>query len=131
MIPPFNFWCQKVMPLVYDNSLSYFEVLCKVVVKLNECINQTNTLSEALKQFQNWVYSECVTPTQMLNEYKLDRNGDFTGTIYGSPAYLVQSNRDTINYLVSQFQDGQTGLAIDGGFFQDSGIRKNYNGGYF
>ena len=27
----FRFWCQKVLPLVYDDSLSYYEVLCKIV----------------------------------------------------------------------------------------------------
>lgn len=26
----FRFWCQKVLPLVYDDSLSYYEVLCKL-----------------------------------------------------------------------------------------------------
>lgn len=31
----FRFWCQKVLPLVYDDSLSYYEVLCKVVKWLN------------------------------------------------------------------------------------------------
>ena len=35
----FRFWCQKVLPLVYDNSLSYYEVLCKVVDYINELIN--------------------------------------------------------------------------------------------
>lgn len=33
---PFRFWCQKVLPLVYDDSLSYYEVLCKVVDYLNK-----------------------------------------------------------------------------------------------
>ena len=28
----------KVLPLVYDDSLSYYEVLCKVVNKINEII---------------------------------------------------------------------------------------------
>lgn len=26
----FNFWCNKVLPLVYDDSLSYYEVICKL-----------------------------------------------------------------------------------------------------
>lgn len=37
-----DFYCQKVLPLVYDNSLSYYEVLCKAVGKLNEVINVIN-----------------------------------------------------------------------------------------
>ena len=32
---PFLFWCQKVLPLVYDESLSYYELLCKVVHYIN------------------------------------------------------------------------------------------------
>lgn len=27
---PFKFWCAKVLPLVYDDSLSYYEFLCKL-----------------------------------------------------------------------------------------------------
>lgn len=37
-IKELKFWCQKVLPLVYDDSLSYYELLCKVVDKLNEVI---------------------------------------------------------------------------------------------
>lgn len=36
----FKFWCYKVLPLVYDDSLSYYEVLCKVVDYINKLIEQ-------------------------------------------------------------------------------------------
>lgn len=42
-------WCQKVLPLVYDESLSYYEVLCKVVEKLNETITATNNIPSYIK----------------------------------------------------------------------------------
>lgn len=35
---PFKFWCQTVLPLVYDDSLSYYELLNKVVAYLNNTI---------------------------------------------------------------------------------------------
>lgn len=41
-----RFWCQKVLPLVYDDSLSYYELLCKVVHKLNETIELGNKLND-------------------------------------------------------------------------------------
>ena len=47
---PFRFWCQKVLPLVYDDSLSYYELLCKVVGKLNELAENQNNLSDEIKQ---------------------------------------------------------------------------------
>ena len=39
----FNFWCQKVLPLVYDDSLSYYELLCKVVDYINNRYHFNNT----------------------------------------------------------------------------------------
>lgn len=38
IVRPIKFWSQKVLPLVYDDSLSYYEVLCKFRDKLNELI---------------------------------------------------------------------------------------------
>lgn len=41
MIKPINKpYCHKILPLVYDDSLSYYEVLCKLINKINEIINQ-------------------------------------------------------------------------------------------
>lgn len=57
-----KFWCFKVLPLVYDDSLSYYEVLCKVVNKLNEMVDALQDLPEQLKeieaaiaQLQDWI----------------------------------------------------------------------------
>lgn len=47
-IQPFSFYCQPVLPLVYDESLSYYETLCKVVGQLNTTGDAVNTLNEAL-----------------------------------------------------------------------------------
>ena len=62
MIRPFRFWCQKVLPLVYDDSLSYYEVLCKMKEKLNEIIAETNNwesmfdeLEKVIQQIQEWI----------------------------------------------------------------------------
>lgn len=39
-------WCYKVLPLVYDDSLSYYEVLCKMKSALNDVIENVNNLPE-------------------------------------------------------------------------------------
>ena len=44
-LQPFRFWCQKVLPLVYDDSLSYYELLCKVVDYLNKTMEDVETLN--------------------------------------------------------------------------------------
>lgn len=58
----FNFWCQKVLPLVYDESLSYYEVLCKVVDYLNHMLDDVNNvitdyneLKNELTEIQKWI----------------------------------------------------------------------------
>ena len=45
MIEPLFVRTNAVLPTVYENSLSYYEVLCKIAYKLNEVIEQVNTLS--------------------------------------------------------------------------------------
>jgi len=45
-IETLRFMCHKILPLVYDESLSYYETLCKVANKLNECIDNVNQLDD-------------------------------------------------------------------------------------
>lgn len=54
-IKPFKFWCQWAIPAIYDDSLSYYELLCKVVASLNETITATNTTANAITELQNYV----------------------------------------------------------------------------
>lgn len=49
----FRFWCYKVLPLVYDDSLSYYEVLCKVVDYINKLIEQDKIFGEELTNLQH------------------------------------------------------------------------------
>ena len=63
MITKITFWCQKVLPLEFDDSLSYYEQLCKVVDKLNEVINDTN---KAFNQLETDVNAELNTKQDTL-----------------------------------------------------------------
>lgn len=58
----FRFWCYKVLPLVYDDSLSYYEILCKMVTYINNLIetdklqnDEINKLKQEVKKVQNWI----------------------------------------------------------------------------
>jgi hypothetical protein len=53
MIDNLRYWCHKILPLVYDDSLSYYEVLCKTSAKLNEVITSTNGLLAAWDTYKN------------------------------------------------------------------------------
>lgn len=61
-LTPFRFWCQKVLPLVYDDSLSYYEVLSKMLDSLNMAMEDISTLNDdvtnlytAYEQLQQWI----------------------------------------------------------------------------
>ena len=61
-LPPFKAWCQKVLPLVYDDSLSYYELLCKMLDYLNKMLVDLQnmgiditTLYAAYNEFTNYV----------------------------------------------------------------------------
>lgn len=45
-----RYWCYKILPLAYDDSLSYYEVLCKVTEKLNEVISNTNNIPTIISE---------------------------------------------------------------------------------
>lgn len=58
----FRMWCYKVLPLVYDESLSYYEILCKVVDYINNLIetdklqnDEINKLKCEVQEIQNWI----------------------------------------------------------------------------
>ena len=49
----FRFWCQKVLPLVYEDSLSYYEVLCKIVDYINNMIENQKEFSDELNKLKS------------------------------------------------------------------------------
>lgn len=48
MLNKMSFYCQPILPLVYDESMSYYETLCKVVGHLNTTGETVNKLNEGL-----------------------------------------------------------------------------------
>lgn len=53
----FRFWCQKVLPLVYDDSLSYYELLGKVIDYLNHVIEDVGSTESNVDSLLN-AYNE-------------------------------------------------------------------------
>lgn len=52
---PIRFWCHKVLPLVYDDALSYYEVVCKVSEKLNEVIENDSEQIDSIEDLKTAV----------------------------------------------------------------------------
>ncbi len=70
MLNKFKFWCQRVLPLTFDDSLSYYEVLCKLTAKVNEVIeNIANNLENYIKEILPQIF---VDTTYNANTETLD-----------------------------------------------------------
>ena len=108
-LQPFRYWCQKVLPLVYDDSLSYYELLCKVVDYLNKTMEDVETLHgdvtslrSAYEKLQSYVnnYFATLDVQEEINN-KLDsmaKDGTLTNLIraYIDPLINEQNNKITV-----------------------------------
>lgn len=52
---PFRYFCQRVLPAVYSDELSYYEMLCKVADYLNVTISNVNILNDDVKKINEFV----------------------------------------------------------------------------
>lgn len=61
MIDKIRYWSYKILPLSYDDSLSYSEILYKVTHKVNEIINTINdNLKTIIRERLNELFLETV-----------------------------------------------------------------------
>ena len=116
-LSPFRFWCQKILPLVYDDSLSYYELLAKVVDYLNKTMEDITTLDDnvtniytAFNNLQNYVNHYFDTADfQAYVDTKLDEmstDGTLTGLVVPLTRPIVE------NWLAAHITEPE-GVVID------------------
>lgn len=117
----FRFWCQKVLPLVYDDSLSYYELLCKVVDYLNKTMEDVNTavedvtaLHDAYDELQSYVntYFSSLDVQEEINN-KLD-SMVMDGTFDTLLSPYMQHYQDELNLMKSRLTVLETNYAPGG-----------------
>ena len=146
-LQPFRFWCQKVLPLVYDDSLSYYELLCKVVDYLNKTMEDVGVLEgdvtglhEAYKKLQSYVndYFSTLDVQEEINN-KLDamaKNGTLSQLIkpyvQESPTFVnsetEMSNKNSVYVLKTNGHLYTYNSKTSN--FEDSGLAYGINGIY-
>lgn len=110
------FWCQHVIPLTYDNSLSYYEVLCKVVNKLNEVIseleNQENEYYSYVDQKVDALKNYVDGQDTMLHNYIDEQVKLYYNDMIGAfQAYRDQLNKEMIDFQNKMFYQDQLNLS--------------------
>lgn len=96
----FRFWCQKVLPLTYDDSLSYYEVLCKLKTFVNGLADELDTVTENLLEQANSYTDEQIAKSvqdyaEALAQFEKDYQ-EFSGivnqTLLGFQAQITENN---------------------------------------
>lgn len=70
-----RYWCYKVLPLVYDDSLSYYEVLCKTSNKVNELIDTCQKYYEDAIKYADELNTETFKDVKQYIDEQLDVEG--------------------------------------------------------
>ena len=109
----FRFWCQKVLPLVYDESLSYYEILCKVVDYINKLIEQDKVFGTELDELrsdmetvQNWIANFNTSYAEQIIKEYLATMIFVEISDAGYIVYYIPSNWNSIQF-------NTTGLDVD------------------
>lgn len=123
-IGSFRFWVQKVLPAVYDDSLSYYELLSKVIDKLNEIIEKgdydTSTieqLAKALTELQGEF--EKFKESGFEDYYEQQVNAWITENleyIFTETVKQVYFGLNLEGYFVAYIPDGWDDIVFDTGY---------------
>ena len=68
----FRHWCQKVLPLVYDDSLSYYEVLCKLIKYIEQMLGDIVNLGQDVTNLQALYVELKKTVDEYLSDDKIE-----------------------------------------------------------
>nr|DAL16590.1 MAG TPA_asm: tail spike protein [Caudoviricetes sp.] len=93
-----RFYCQKVLPLAYDDSLSYYEVLCKVLGKVNELVIQYDQIVQNFNVILT-DYLESEDFQNLLEKFILGETPDYT-YVQHYVTYLGMSDNDAAKEAV-------------------------------
>lgn len=106
----FRFWCQKVLPLVYDDSLSYYEVLCKVVDYINKLIENDKAMAEAILKNEQDIAQLKTEMEFVQSELEKIKNGEYMSVYIEALAKWIDANlQQLVSRVVKYVYFGLTG----------------------
>ena len=138
-LQPFRYWCQKVLPLVYDDSLSYYELLCKVVDYLNKTMEDVETLHgdvtnlhtayEKLQEYVNDYFSTLDVQEEINNKLdEMSKDGSLLSLVmpfiskYSSPIFVNATTEMKQTDRIYVLESSGHLYYYDGSSFIDSGL---------
>lgn len=111
---PLKFWCQSIIPLVYDQSLSVYELLGKVIEYLNRMLQDQQTLSALVITHGQQILQLQKDVNILYSEIDKIKNGEYIGEYIQGLACWIDKNLQCLVARIAKFVT--FGLTLDGHF---------------
>lgn len=96
-VPLFKFYAQKVLPTVYDDALSYEEVLMKIAAKLDELIIANNAQNDVI----NNLPTDVAQFAEMLREFKVEMESEYDTFTEAINASIEEFETEVNNKIIT------------------------------
>lgn len=113
---PFRFLSQKIIPMTFDDTLSYYEIICKLVNKINDMMDTINNLSEQDEQMLKYII-KTVNQYQddllnFINDYQNTLTNDVNNYLANETIYNNEWKTE-IEKILDKFQHFMNTTIID------------------
>lgn len=96
-VPLFKFYAQKVLPTVYDDALSYQEVLMKIAAKLDELIIANNAQNDVI----NNLPTDVAQFAEMFREFKAEMQEEYDTFTLAINASIEEFETEVNNKIIT------------------------------
>lgn len=99
----FNFWCYSVLPLVFDDSLTYYEMVCKLIDYCNHIKDDEVALAKLVESYGvtiNELQNEVDEVMQELEDFK---NGKALGVYLTALEKWINENLQELVGRIAKF----------------------------
>lgn len=122
-LSPFRYFSNRILPAVYGDEISYYEVLCKVTQYLNDTMGNVNKLNVDMQAVYDYVKELHVLLDQFVtsgfDDYYADQViawiNDHLTWIFTSVVKQVYFGLTMEGYFVAYIPDGWGDIAFDTG----------------
>ena len=130
MIEKLKFYCQKVLPLVYDESLSYYEVVCKVAKTVNDLICFNKELCAEWEKFRD-EFSANINDTvrDILNQWVIDGTLEtiINEEVFGKIKVDISNLENEMNELKKTYEKFKQQVIDENSLFMQKATNKIVN----
>lgn len=104
-LPKVKTYCAKVLPMVFDNSISYYETVCHLIHKVNECIEALNAQNLNIIEFTHMVSVEIEKFEKFIDNYINELESTFRKEWEKFKTELNTDWEEYKNFLTSEWEN--------------------------